>query len=198
MKGWNWWGEFMNKLMIIPNKKIEISTQKKFESMPVVIDMLNDFVRRKGSLYVPKSEEIIKPIEDMIEVFRIANVPVIYITDAHNKNSEEFGNWLPHAIKGSWGGKIIWELSPKGGDYIIEKDNISAFTNPNLRELLNALGVEELYVSGVATEYCVKAFVLGCEQKFTIYLNENKIRAVKEKEGKKAIEEMKKHGAIIR
>ncbi len=122
----------------------------------LIIDMLNDFVNKKGKLYVPKSEEIIPRINALAEAFRERGLPVIYTNDAHlPKVDKELGLWGEHAIRGTWGAQVVEELKPKEGDYVVEKRRYSAFFSTDLDLLLRELNVKEVVLTGVATNVCV-------------------------------------------
>ncbi|MDO8741030.1 MAG: isochorismatase family protein [Candidatus Woesearchaeota archaeon] len=82
-----------------------------------------------------------------------------------------------------------------------EKQNYDVFTNPAadyfFQRLLKARRFDkEAVVYGVATDYCVKAAVLGMQQRgVQCYVVEDAIKGVDPKTTEAAIEEMKKAGA---
>jgi nicotinamidase/pyrazinamidase len=120
----------------------------------MVIDMLNDFVIPIGALYVEGSEKLVEPIKDLASVIK----PVIFACDAHNYPDPEFDTFPPHCIAGTSGALIIKDLRPTECDKnvaIIPKHNFSATTNPKLDEFFFKNGIDTLFVTGVATEYCV-------------------------------------------
>jgi nicotinamidase/pyrazinamidase len=88
------------------------------------------------------------------------NVAVIYANDAHAQDDPEFKAWPRHAVKGKIGARVIYELAPSNGALVIEKQDLSMFTNPEADKILREKGINELYVMGVATEYCVRGAVL--------------------------------------
>ncbi len=85
-----------------------------------------------------------------------------------------------------------------------EKQSYDVFTNPNLKVFLELADVKQAVVYGVATDYCVRAAVLGMQkQGVQCYVVEDAIKAVNidfngnpdPEFGKKALEEMAKAGA---
>ncbi|MHC1627212.1 MAG: cysteine hydrolase family protein [Candidatus Nezhaarchaeales archaeon] len=121
----------------------------------LIIDMLNDFVR--GSLKVPKAEDIIANIKKLIDIFHAHNMPVIYINDSHIKGvDQELKLWGDHAIEGSWGAQVVDELSPQQGDFIIKKRRYSGFFSTGLDLLLRELNVKTLVLTGLVTDICVQ------------------------------------------
>jgi nicotinamidase-related amidase len=47
---------------------------------------------------------------------------------------------------------------------IIEKDDLDMFSNPAVLPLLDKLAIDECFVYGVFTEYCVKCAIMGLLQ----------------------------------
>lgn len=77
-----------------------------------------------------------------------------------------------------------------GGIYF-EKQTYDVFTNPATEELLRRANVKEAIIYGVATDFCVKAAVLGLQKrKVQCYLVEDAIKGVFPDKTKEALEEM--------
>ena len=122
----------------------------------IVIDMLNDFLDPGGSLYVgAQAREIIPFVAQKIAEFRAKGGVVIFVCDAHAPDDREFRYFPAHAVRGSWGARIIPELTPAPGDLRVEKTRHSAFELTNLDDLLQQEQVEEVHVVGVLTSICV-------------------------------------------
>lgn len=122
----------------------------------LVIDMLNDFLDKKGALFCgPGARSIIPAVKSLAERFRKEKHPVIWLRDAHAPNDKEFELFAPHAVKGTWGSEIIPELSPPPEDLIVDKTRFTAFFGNNLARILEEAGPEEVWVSGVVTSICV-------------------------------------------
>ena len=77
-----------------------------------------------------------------------------------------------------------------------EKQSYDVFTNPTLEVFLKYAGVKEAIVYGVATDFCVKAAVLGMQKRgIDCYVVEDAIKGVFVDSTKSALEEMTKAGA---
>lgn len=135
----------------------------------VVVDMLNDFVREeheggKGKLVVAGAERIVENIGRIKGTAGMYNILVIYANDAHAQEDPEFigygGQWPEHCVKGTKGADVVPELKPATGDVVLEKQALSMFTNPDADAILKRNDVDEIYLTGVATEYCVRAAAL--------------------------------------
>ena len=123
----------------------------------LILDMLNDFVRKGAPLEVPDARKIIPAIQKEIEQARAAGKPVIYVCDAHAPDDKEFFKfgWPAHAVKGTKGAGIIDELKPADGDFVITKTTYSGFFGTNLDETLKRLGVGSLRLTGDVMHICV-------------------------------------------
>jgi nicotinamidase-related amidase len=121
----------------------------------LIVDMLNDFVEDWGALKVEGAKEIISYIKSLKESFKKEDSPVIYLCDSHDKNDPEFKLWPAHCMEGTKGAEIVEELKPDKKDYVIKKKTYSGFFGTNLKETLKKLGVDTVYITGVAMNICV-------------------------------------------
>lgn len=98
-----------------------------------------------------EAERLISAIVRAIEAARVAQLPVIFVR--HNEGEGE-----PLAT-----GSAAWQLDKRiitrPGDLIIDKWFNSAFKKTPLQAHLAALGVEQLMVMGLQTEYCMDATI---------------------------------------
>jgi nicotinamidase/pyrazinamidase len=139
----------------------------------IVIDCQNDFIT--GTLAVPKAAEIIPVINNLQKKFGV----VIYTQDWHPADHSSFkdngGIWPAHCVQGTNGADFHPDIqvSPdgqKGSTYsydIVRKgmdkavDSYSGFYDnerkhqTELKETLTDYGITEVYLTGLATDYCV-------------------------------------------
>ena len=129
----------------------------------IVVDMLNDFIRNDGKLYVQGSEKIVKAIRDKLDVYRNNYAPVIFLCDQHDKDDKEFDRFPPHAIGGTDGSLIIEELGFQQGplERAIGKTRFSGFFNTPLESVLKTFDVKVWEVCGVCTSICIMDTVGG-------------------------------------
>ncbi len=126
----------------------------------LVVDMLNDFVQEDGKLPVQGAKTLVENIGKIRGTAGEYDVLVVYANDAHAEDDPEFKAWPPHAVAGTYGAEVVDELKPAKGDLVIPKQDLSVFTNKEADRLLRERGIDELYVMGVATEYCVRGAAL--------------------------------------
>lgn len=128
----------------------------------LIIDMLNDFIDEKGTLYCGKAARAIIPfIKKRLETFRKRGDLVVYTQDAHDENDTEFKRFPKHCVADTWGNAIIPELAPKPEEKVIPTKRFSGFYGTDLENILAAAGVDEVEVVGVCTSICVMDTVAG-------------------------------------
>ena len=128
----------------------------------IVVDMLNDFVDEKGTLYCgPSAQEIIPFIKDRIADYRKTESSVIYIQDSHSEDDKEFEKFPKHSVSGTWGHQIVRELAPRQEDVVIQKRRYSGFFETELGDLLRKHDIRDVEVVGVCTNICVMDTVGG-------------------------------------
>lgn len=69
----------------------------------VIVDMLNDFIKKGAPLEVPLGRKVIGPIRRLLDKARHSSIPVIYICDRHLPSDPEFEVWPKHAVVGTEG-----------------------------------------------------------------------------------------------
>lgn len=126
----------------------------------LIVDMLNDFVEEKGKLPVPGAIGLIHNVQCIKHKAEENNILVVYANDAHAEDDPEFKVWPKHCVKGTYGAEVVEQLKPTADNLTIEKQDLSVFTNSETNDLFRSKGIDELYVVGVATEYCVRGAVL--------------------------------------
>ncbi len=178
----------------------------------LIVDVQNDFCPA-GSLAVPQGDKIVPPLNKYIRFFSKKNWPVFAARDWHPVRTKHFqpfgGSWPVHCLQNTFGAQFHPGLKlPKEAVLLYkgmdpEKDSYSAFQAEDLGgmklvALLNRLGTKELYVGGLATDYCVRSSVLDAlKQGFKVRLLTDAIQGVdlKPRDGEKAVKEMVQKGA---
>ncbi len=121
----------------------------------IIVDVQYDFLQN-GSLAVPGADH--GYVED-IESIRHQFDQVILTADHHPEHHSSFSVFPPHCVAGTHGA----ELAVARGDYLLlkgeqqEKDEFSAFIDGQNIEKITG---EEVYVLGLAGDYCVKQTLL--------------------------------------
>jgi nicotinamidase/pyrazinamidase len=174
----------------------------------IVVDVQNDFCPG-GALAVAQGDEVVAPLNKLIDEFLERGEPVFKSRDWHQENTKHFtqygGTWPVHCVQNTKGAEFHPDLIDDKHIHVISKglgdtDCYSAFDETDLALQLRRLGVEEVWVGGLATDYCVKSTVLDALKKgFRVKALTNAMRAVELKpgDGERAIAEMRNAGAEI-
>lgn len=193
----------------------------------IMVDLQNDFCQG-GSLAVPGSEEIIPYANRLQDYFDLVIAtqdwhPPNHTSFASNHPSNKVGDvvsvgniqqilWPTHCVQESEGARFHTQLNLNKVAKVFHKgidsqiDSYSAFfdnahlRSTGLKEYLQNLGVENVYIMGLATDYCVKystldAIYLG----FNVFVIADACRGVDLKAGDvdQAFEDMRRAGVEI-
>jgi nicotinamidase-related amidase len=128
----------------------------------IIVDMLNDFIRKDGALYCGQTaENIIPHIQAKLIENRKNDNLIIYLQDCHSPDDVEFNRFPPHAVINTFGSEVIPELTSKENDIVIKKRRYSGFYGTNLDVILWTNKVTVVEIVGVCTSICVMDTVGG-------------------------------------
>lgn len=128
----------------------------------IVVDVQNDF-SSTGRLPVKGGEEVVSVINKLMPRFD----KVVLTQDWHPEGHCSFLKWPKHCVQGSNGAEFIRGLDTRPANLILRKgmsvdiDSYSAFVENDRRTVtglagwLNMTGANEVFVCGLATDYCV-------------------------------------------
>jgi nicotinamidase/pyrazinamidase len=148
----------------------------------IIVDMQNDFCPG-GALEVKEGDKIINTINRLTKAFEVVVATQDWHPSNHKSfasshpgrkpfeiielRGREQTLWPPHCIQGTYGAELVGGLDQSSIKAIFRKgmnpeiDSYSGFRD-NLKEAitgldgyLRSLGVDEIYICGLATDYCV-------------------------------------------
>lgn len=127
------------------------------------IDTQIDFVFPAGALYGPGAERLIPAISKLNRYAGAHGIPLISTMCAHPEDAREFQVWPPHCVIGTVGQRkpAALLLEDSSRQIIVGKNDLDMFSNPDVLPLLDSLAIDECFVYGVFTEYCVKCAIMG-------------------------------------
>ncbi len=168
-----------------------------------IVDVQNDFLPG-GALAVPSGDRVIDPINRLQERFEM----ILASKDWHPAKTVHFDRWPVHCVRGTEGARFPSALKIDKIKQVFLKgtgesdDGYSAFeaTNEDLEAYLKIHGIERLYITGLATDYCVKATALDAAAAgFETFIVRDAVRAVNLNPGDetKAMEIMQRAGVKI-
>ncbi len=192
----------------------------------LIIDVQNDFCPG-GTLAVNDGDQIIPIITKIRDRFDLVVATQDWhpaghksFASSHNKNVGEIIElggqpqvlWPDHCVQNTPGAEFKKGLELKPGDKIIRKgmnpevDSYSGFFDNNhvdatgLNEYLKSMGVTELFLAGLATDYCVKFTALDgikLGYKVNVILEACKAVELKPGDAERAVAEMEAAGVRI-
>ena len=178
----------------------------------VIVDVQNDFCPG-GSLAVAEGDRVALAINRYVSRFAAAGAPIFATRDWHPAQTSHFkdfgGIWPVHCVQNTPGAEFHPSLQLGASAIVVSKgtaadvDSYSGFDafdahGTALAALLRERGVEQIFVGGLATDYCVKQTVLdGVKHGFAAVLLMDAIRGVDLAPGDstRALEEMHHAGA---
>ena len=188
----------------------------------VVVDMLYDFI--DGSLACLNADAAVKATLRYIdsqtkgqggEEHEILDTfPILFVRDHHPADHSSFmeygGTWPAHCVAGTRGAEIHDELKPyareeltfdKGCDKAVEQ--YSGFEGVNtagqsLGEILELMDTTDVYVCGIATEFCVRNTCEAlCKAGFKVHVLSDCLAYVDENGHRQALQEMAENGICV-
>ena len=193
----------------------------------ILVDIQNDFLPG-GALAVPHGDEVIPVANRLQTAFDLVVATQDWHPARHGSfasrhpgrrpgDMAELGGlaqvlWPDHCVQGSRGAAFARELDMDRVEAIFRKgtdagiDSYSGFfdnghrKSTGLGDYLKGRGVDEVYVLGLATDYCVKYTALDARQLgFRAVLVEDGSRGVELQRGDvaRAIEDMRSAGVLV-
>jgi len=181
------------------------------------IDTQRDFMTPRGALYVPGARMVSRHIRALVAHAAGRGIRLLSSVDAHAEDDPEFATFPPHCVAGTRGqakipGTVLADrgvvaaearLSPAAmrsllehHQLVLEKQTYDVFDNPNTERILRAAEVTRCVVFGVATDYCVRAAVLGLLQRgYRATVVADAIRGVAPDSTRRALAAMRSAGA---
>lgn len=173
----------------------------------IVVDVQNDFCPG-GALPVPGGDGVVTVINRLMTRFE----HIAFTRDWHPNDHCSFsanpkfadGSWPPHCVRDSPGAEFHGSLRVPLDALVVDKgadpdhEQYGGFENPRLAEYLRRRGVTRVFVTGLATEYCVRATALGAlQQGFDAVVVEDACRGIDDEASRRALDEIAGVGAAV-
>ncbi|WP_038180236.1 bifunctional nicotinamidase/pyrazinamidase [Vibrio rhizosphaerae] len=192
----------------------------------ILVDVQNDFAP-SGALPVPQGDEIIPIINQLLPCFDHVIATQDWHPQGHSSFASEHNKtpgecielggvtqvmWPDHCVQGTDGAAFIPGLNTGAIDYIVQKgtnpnvDSYSGFFDnqriqaTGLEDYLRQNGLTDVYIVGLATDYCVKFTALDAvELGFNTWVIQDACRGVDMTPGdvENALSEMQSAGCTF-
>jgi len=143
------------------------------KSALIVIDLQNAFCHKEGTLGksgldTDRLGSAIAPVRKIVERCYEIDIPVLWTVQEHFENDQRRGRKrLPShtskrkgvsALAGTWDAEIVDELKDlvNNPTFVIKKHRFGGFYETRLQIVLEQLGVEALFITGLTTNACVE------------------------------------------
>ena len=137
----------------------------------IVVDYQFDFASPKGTLYVKDGETLQEKINTVTRTQKQQGAFIIVSRDWHPAKHSSFleygGQWPAHCVAGLGGAELYFEddyvdmVINKGKD--TAQDEYSCIINGRIRDFV--LSFDEVYIFGLAGDFCVKNTILSLVDK---------------------------------
>jgi nicotinamidase/pyrazinamidase len=176
----------------------------------ILVDIQNDFCPG-GALAVAEGDAVVAVVNRLMPHFPL----IVSTLDWHPANHISFrergGPWPPHCVQNSFGAELHPALNTDDINHTFRKastadrDAYSEFegideNHRSLDDYLKSRGVRQVYLAGLATDYCVRATTLDALRLgYETYVITDGVRAVNVQpdDGAKALADMQAQGAHL-
>jgi len=171
----------------------------------LVVDIQNYFCPG-GALGVSEGDQIIPVVNKYVELFQNKLLPVFISRDWHPKETKHFkefgGPWHVHCVQNTNGGKFHPDfrvpekaiILSKGTDPLLDGYSVFDAFDPDNKQfidVLNQLSIDELYICGIATDYCVRFTALDAlKNGFKVNVLIDAIKGVDKEKSKRTLDEI--------
>ncbi len=172
----------------------------------IVVDMQNSFCADEGGsgkpgLPIKNLQTAIEPCVQLVAAARAAEVPIIYTRYMYRSDYADGGVMIKHLLPelkeakalqaGTWDIEVVPELTPKDGDFIVDKNRPSAFYATSMETILNGLDADSVVVCGVTTNCCVETTVRDASQRdYKTFVVQDAVAELDEERNRVALQSM--------
>ena len=170
----------------------------------IAVDVQFDFLPG-GALGVPGADVVVAPIRELATYVGVVVATRDFHPPSHCSFTAQGGPWPPHCVIATPGAAlhpdidaIAHAIVSKGTAPSLEQ--YSGFDGTGLAALLQARGVRQVIVAGIATDYCVRATALAaCGEGFATIVALDAVRAVNlhPGDGDRALDDIRSAGARV-
>ena len=124
----------------------------------------DEFQASYGWFFDELDNRVIPNMQAIQRAARTAGIEVLYTTiesltlDGRDR-SLDYKITGFNVPKGSWDGKVIDQIAPRGDEIVFPKSSSSVFISTHIDYVLRNLGVQQLAISGLVTDQCVESAI---------------------------------------
>ena len=192
------------------------------------VDTQVDFIHPHGKLYVNGAETIVPKLAVLTDFAHLSGIRIVGSSDNHELTDDELSEspdfadtFPPHCLRDTPGqaripqtvlrdvlivepddevAGVVARLEGHTGDILFHKRYFDVFTNPNVAPVVDALGVAEVVLYGVALDVCNRYAVEGLLQRFpdvSVTVVTDAVRAIDEDARDNLLKEWQRRGVAM-
>ena len=171
----------------------------------LIVDFQNDFTPG-GALAVPHGDEIGGRVAELVDSGRFDLIVATrdWHPADHSSFAAEGGPWPPHCVQGTEGAELHPSLDRAKVDVVVDKgddratEGYSGFQGTRLGELLRERGIDGVTVTGLATDYCVRATALDAlGEGIRVTVDRAGVRGIDAGDSERALDEIRAAGGSV-
>lgn len=173
----------------------------------IAVDVQRDFCPG-GALAVPDGDAVVAVLDRWVDAARSAGATVVASQDWHPADHVSFeergGPWPRHCVRGTPGAELHPDLHLPPDAIVVHKgrdrdeEQYSAFDRTGLASTLRGIGVQRVWIGGLAQDVCVRATVLDAQRHgFETHVLVDATRPVDPATGRASLNEMQRAGAEL-
>ena len=120
----------------------------------VVIDMINTYAHEDAERLRESAEQVVPVVGELVRRARAADAPVIYVNDNFGEWRSDHRALVEDALEGEYGA-LVEPIVPDEDAMFVVKARHSIFYETPLEYLLGQEEIEEIVLTGQATEQCI-------------------------------------------
>ena len=159
-----------------PYRWREVTPIRRDAAALLVVDMTKPFVDAGRPLASPNAQAILPRVAELVDAFRAAQRPVLWLVQGHHSVRHDRGAhlsawWPTPIIEGTQDTEMAAGLEPVNDEKVILKRRYSGFHGTDLELTLRCLGVAQVVVCGVLTNVCPFATAVDAfERDFMVHV----------------------------
>jgi nicotinamidase-related amidase len=131
-------------------------------------------------------DDLLSHVAEALSLARSAGVPVVHVITRYSRDRSDWPKaWLGRdamwCLEGTTGVEILEQVAPLEGEPVVVKTRFSGFYGTDLDRVLQASGVDTLFIAGFASDVCVRLTTMdayNCD--YDLYLLSECVHAARE------------------
>lgn len=143
-------------------ENLKLDSLKPEKTLLLIVDINKGFAK-KGALYSPRIEALVKPISELAKVSLNRGIKVKAFTDYHTEESIELNSYPKHCMENSDEWELVDELNLEGIE-VIKKNSTNGFLEEKF--IVDEEEFENIIIVGDCTDICIYQLAISLRAEF--------------------------------